>query len=152
MNLYSIIRFKFSGIKNGENFFLGETLYNDLGNRFNLFCADPFNLYSSKNEKEWGYHELSQSIEKIYFYFLYRVSKTKYRSNIIHLRGSIINFQHVFNKYDIDYVCIDGSYYYKDVIMDLETSYKLIKKSKDYLEIICGDDLEINLFDKNLNI
>lgn len=132
----------------GSTISLGETLYGSLGNRFNLFCVDPFKPFSSKNEKEWAHHEMSKTIEKIYFYFLYRVSKTKYRSNIIHLRDSIINLQHVFNKYDIDYIYIDGSHYYKDVIIDLETSYKLIKKRKDYQGIICGDDLEINLFDK----
>jgi hypothetical protein len=84
---------------------------------------------------------------------LYRVSKTKFRSNIIHLRDSIINLQHIFNKYDIDYIYIDGSHYYKDVIIDLlETSYKLIKKRKDYKGVICGDDLEINFLTKNLKI
>ena len=77
-----IIKFK-ENYKKGERFNLlevgsyigsstlifGDILRNQLGDRFNIICVDPYKSYVKKNEKEWGLIEFSKGIEKMFFYF-----------------------------------------------------------------------------------
>jgi hypothetical protein len=122
---------------------LGNALNELLGDQFILFSVDPFIPYKSKNEKEFGVIELSKHIEKIYFYFLYNISKFSWRKNFIHLRNDM-NQATLFSNYNIyfDFIYIDGSHYYQDVKNDLNNCSKLIYDKKDYKGLICGDDLE----------
>lgn len=122
---------------------LGNALNELLGDKFILFSIDPFVPYNRKNEKEFGVIELSKQIEKIYFYFLYNISKFSWRKNFIHIRNDM-NHASLFLNYDIyfDFIYIDGSHYYKDIKTDLNNCSKLIYNKKNYKGFICGDDLE----------
>ena len=55
------------------------------------------------------------------------------------IRGKSYDFLKIFKNNKFDFIYIDGSHYYHDVIKDINISKLLIKKD---FGIICGDDLE----------
>jgi len=133
----------------------GETLKKKLNDNFIIFSVDPYTAYADKDEKEFSIHELSKSIGKIYFYFLYNISLYSWKNNHIHLRKTSHEAKSFFsdNNFFFDFVYIDGSHYYKDIKKDTENYYDLIQIRKGYRGFFCGDDLEFSykdLLSKNL--
>ena len=134
--------------------FAGNILKKELNNNFIIFSIDPFVPYNKKTEKEWGVRELSNSINKLFLFFMYRISIQEWRNNSIHLRKTSIQAKDFFEDYNIlaDFIYIDGSHYYKDIKNDIENYSRLAQVKKNYRGFICGDDLELTFQDlMNLN-
>lgn len=58
--------------------------------------------------------------------------------NVVRARAS--EFLHLFREDYFDFIYIDGSHYYEDIVEEIRLSKKLAKKS---FSILCGDDYEM---------
>ena len=128
--------------------FFYKILESRLKNNYLMISVDPFENTVPAGEKEWGVKFMGSSVNKIYFYFLYNLSRQSNYKNFIHIRRKSIEAVNIVRKLGpLDFAYIDGSHYYKRVYDDVENYFKLLVNEQDYKGIISGDDLELTCED-----
>ena len=138
----------------------GDMLEQKLENNFLIISIDPYIDYASDTDKNYHYSipdrsthkkstrvvKMSESMNKIYMYFMNNISIKKWRDKHLHFR---MNSSEAYNalknlNIKIDFIYIDGSHYYENYKFDLENYCKLLKTNNKYKGKMCGDDFEVS--------
>jgi predicted O-methyltransferase YrrM len=114
-----------------ENFLAGEC---------HIVCVDPWgesgaDLYNPTMKK-------NLESDRAYEVFCHNASLSRENVRVTPIRGSSHDILPTFKNNTFDLIYIDGSHQYADVLSDIVESAKLLKNGG----IICGDDLELQLF------
>ena len=132
----------------------------DIKNNFLIISIDPYTYYASDSDKNYHYSsadksapkksarvvKMSESMNKIYMYFMNNISVKKWRDKHFHLRMNSVEAYNALKNLNIkiDFIYIDGSHYYESYKFDLENYCKILKTSDKYKGKMCGDDFEIS--------
>lgn len=138
----------------GENIeYIGNIISKNIKD-FLIISIDPYIDYLNQRDKDESkiLQIRSNTADKIYKYFTHNISLLKYRNKIIQLRDYSANGLSLFRKIGLkaDFIYIDGAHYYKNIKEDFLLSKKLLKITKPYKGVICGDDFYFKLEDHNL--
>ena len=114
-----------------------------------IISIDPFRKYASNNDvkEKTAVSNMSNKIEKIYFYFLNNISKYKFREKFIHIRKNSDEGLELLKqlKLSFDFIYLDGSHYYNDIKKDYIASKDLLKDIETYKGLLSGDDYEFSV-------
>jgi hypothetical protein len=116
-----------------------------------LVLLDSWRPYLSDKDK--GAADVSyRSMDDLSFSAMHNVLKIvrEHEKDSLHLDVSVIRggSQSVLNllkESNFDFIYIDGSHYYADVVEDIASAKRLLKRD---FSIICGDDLELAIDDE----
>ena len=138
----------------------GDLLEKKLKNNFLIISIDPYTYYASDSDKNYHYSsadksapkksarvvKMSESMNKIYMYFMNNISVKKWRDKHFHLRMNSVEAYNALKNLNIkiDFIYIDGSHYYESYKFDLENYCKILKTSDKYKGKMCGDDFEVS--------
>jgi hypothetical protein len=115
-----------------------------------LYCVDnwtPFFNKSNIDLKKWTYKTMHKAAKKnkIFNLFLYNIKSAKVNEMVHLLKGFSKDILPYLRSESLDFIFIDGSHSYENVLYDLESAKELLKEDG----IICGDDLELQYFEIN---
>ncbi len=110
-----------------------------------VLCVDPWKPYigpeSVGSLKPQKYERIERALKKgkIYKLFLHNIKAAGYADIIKSLRGSSDEILPTLQDGEFNFVYIDGSHVYSQVIRDLGNGARLVSVGG----ILCGDDLEL---------
>ena len=120
-----------------------------LGLGGHVTCVDPWLPYFD-SEKETGRHydNMNRAAKSglIYQLFRHNVSSSGFGKTILAKRGKSCAILPKLQAQSFDIVYLDGSHVLEDVLFDLREAKRLIRSGG----IVCGDDLELQLHERNL--
>jgi hypothetical protein len=136
------------GTKFGNSAFKISDFLNKKKKLFKIITIDP---YETTFNLGFPYFANNLYIKKV---FLHNLSLKKYSKNIFlfQKKSREVLTKLIKEKVKVDYIFIDGSHFYKDVMSDLRLSYILKNINKNKTRIFI-DDLEYtyDFLDKNIN-
>ena len=109
-----------------------------------LFLVDSWREYVSRADKASstayaGMDDVHRVAIHAALHRIYRYERER-PGEIVLLRGKAAGIGRLFQPNSFDFVYIDGSHYYADVVEDVRMAKRLVKDGG----IICGDDLELS--------
>jgi hypothetical protein len=118
-------------------------------NNYLIISIDPFKKYASDIDikDKTVVRDMSNKVEKIYFYFLNNISTYNFREKFIHIRKSSKEGFELLKqlKLNFDFIYLDGSHYYDDIKKDYLVSKDLLKDYDNYKGLLSGDDYEFSV-------
>ena len=126
----------------GSTITFAEAIKKYNGDQGRVVAVDAWRNFHGKDHIEKKSHRVMEhalSQGKIFNLFLHNVRSAGYENIVIPCRGWSSVVLPLMRNASMDFIFVDGSHFYKDVMNDLKESARILKDGG----ILCGDDLEL---------